>query len=142
MLFEETSGGLEFLCYVLENGDRDVKVPRETRIQGGIFEIKLRTTGGFHSRYSKKFPDFHVGMLELQEVAGFKYILIHIGNTVKDTDGCLLVGNQAVYIPTGGSHVLNSSNCYERVYQHILKGLDQDRVYINIVSIGSLLNHV
>ena len=134
-LFDLTPDGLMFLCYVLENGYRKEKIPKETRIPPGVFEIKLRTTGGFHGRYTEKFPKLHKGMLELQEVPGFRYILIHIGNTAKDTDGCLLVGNQSVFIPEGGSHILNSARCYRRVYEHIIKGLEKERVFIDVDSV-------
>ena len=47
--------GREFLGYTLEDEWREEKVSAETRIPEGTYEIKLRTTGGFHSRYLSKF---------------------------------------------------------------------------------------
>ena len=67
----------EFECYGLEDEYRDVKVMHETCIPEGEYKIELRTEGGFHSRYVAKYGDFHKGMLWLQDVPGFTYILIH-----------------------------------------------------------------
>jgi len=76
----------------LEDEGRDVKVMHETRIPTGTYKIKLRTFGGHHEKYKVKFPESHKGMLWLQDVPGFKDILIHIGNTDDDSSGCILVG--------------------------------------------------
>ena len=84
----------EFECYTLEDEYRTNKVYGETRIPDGTYNIKLRTEGTRHIRYSKRFPRVHKGMLHLQDVPNFKWILIHIGNTDKDTAGCLLVGSR------------------------------------------------
>ena len=65
----------------------------ETCIPEGEYEIKLRTVGGFNERYTKKYPTMHRGMLWLQDVPGFEYILIHQGNTDEHTSGCLIVGD-------------------------------------------------
>ena len=83
----------KYICYSLEDEQRDKKVHGETRIDAGIYTVTLRTEGGHHNRYLKKFgANFHRGMLHVREVPNFKWILIHIGNDDDDTDGCLLVG--------------------------------------------------
>lgn len=83
----------EFKCFILEDGFNEIKIPGETRIDPGEYEIKLRTEGGMHQKYLKKFgPEFHKGMLWLQDVPKFEWIYIHIGNKPKDTLGCLLTG--------------------------------------------------
>ena len=51
-----------FQCFVIEDEHRTKKVYGETRIPKGVYEIGLRSEGGFHSRYSKKFSD-HKGLL-------------------------------------------------------------------------------
>ena len=68
------------------------KIKGETRIPAGTYNIGVRTVGGFHSRYVKKYGDLHQGMLHVLDVPGFEYILIHTGNTDEHTMGCLLVG--------------------------------------------------
>ena len=62
LLFDITEGR-EFLCYTLEDEHRDEKVMGETRVPAGTYRITLRTTGGFHGRYLKKYGSFHKGML-------------------------------------------------------------------------------
>ena len=82
----------EFLAYTLEDEERDEKVMHETRIPSGTYRITLRTVGGHHAKYAKRFKDIHKGMLWVRDVPNFQYILIHCGNTDEHTSGCLLVG--------------------------------------------------
>lgn len=81
-----------FECFSLEDQPQEKKVMHETRIPAGTYPISLRTFGGHHERYKKKYPDLHKGMLWLRNVPGFEAILIHIGNIDDDSSGCLLVG--------------------------------------------------
>ena len=85
-----------FQCFGLEDEFREEKVPSETRIPAGTYKVGIRDTGGFHNRYSRKFSDIHQGMLQVQDVPGFEFILIHVGNTDENTAGCLLVGTGAM----------------------------------------------
>ena len=79
-----------FLAFTLEDEFRKEKVKHETRIPAGTYAIEFRTEGGFHERYLKKYKSpFHRGMLHLQDVPGFEYILIHSGNHDGHTSGCL-----------------------------------------------------
>lgn len=107
----------KFECFGLEDEYRDDKVAGETRIPAGIYDVKLRTVGGFHTRYSSKFP-WHEGMLHVQNVPDFEYILIHIGNTEKDTAGCLLVGTGA-YSGTDLT-IQSSTDAYRKLYEKVL----------------------
>src|SRR3989304_4581521 len=86
----------KFECFIIEDEYREVKVKGETRIPSGTYKILLRKEGGFHEKYLTKYPASHKGMLWLQEVPGFQYILIHVGNTDLDSAGCLLVGDSAM----------------------------------------------
>ena len=107
-----------FECFGLEDEHRIDKVPAETRIPRGVYTIALRTTGGFHSRYSARFPDLHQGMLQLMDVDGFTNILIHVGNTDEDTEGCLLTGCNA---NTSQSLSIGSSTkAYKRLYGRVI----------------------
>ena len=82
----------EPLCFSLEDQAQREKVPGETRIPSGRYQVRVRTHGGLHKRCLRRFPDLHRGMLELAGVAGFTDILIHPGNTDLDTAGCILPG--------------------------------------------------
>jgi hypothetical protein len=116
----------KFVCFTIEDQKNDKKVMHKTRIPEGEYEIKLRTVGGFHANYSKQFKDIHKGMLWLQDVPGFEYILIHVGNTDNDSSGCILVGNGATENVVGRGSVTDSVKAYRRIYPviaaAILKG--------------------
>lgn len=108
------------LCYILQDGHRDVKEYGKTRIPAGTYAIRFRKTGGFHANYTKRFGSMHKGMLELQGVPNFQFILIHIGNTPEDTKGCLLTGEQYY---RGRDFVSGSEVAYRRVYPIIRDAL-------------------
>ena len=93
ILFEVVEGGpRRFLAYTLEDEYREEKIKGETRIPAGAYNITLRTVGGFHKKYKKRFKNIHKGMLWLRDVPNFEYVLIHCGNTDEHTGGCILVG--------------------------------------------------
>ncbi len=50
------------------------------------------------------------------DVPGFDGILIHCGNTAKDTDGCILVGENKVK-----GQVINSQETFKRLYPLLCK---------------------
>lgn len=109
-------GRIEDLCDGLEDQHREgEKVRGETRIPAGIYELQLRTFADFHKRYSRRFPAWHIGMIEVMGVPNFSGILWHIGNTDKDTAGCLLLGHADVE----RMRVKTSAVTYERVYRKI-----------------------
>lgn len=124
LLFDITDGDRKFMCYTLEDEHRDVKVMHETRIPAGTYDITFRTVGGFHSKYSKRFPDTHKGMLWVRNVPNFEYILIHAGNDDDDTSGCLLVGNTQTENIQSDGFVGSSVNAYKRIYKTISEALD------------------
>jgi len=138
-LFLDGDLGLEFLCYTLEDEDRALKVRGETRVPAGTYEIKLRTEGGFHGRYTKRFAGMHKGMLHVINVPNFKWILIHTGNTDEHTAGCLLVGDSQEnnkIIKDG--FVGKSTNAYKRIYPPIAKALEKgEKVTIEYIDLDS-----
>lgn len=127
----------EFMCYVLEDEHRNEKVFGETRIPAGVYEVKFRKEGGFHNRYTAKYGEtFHKGMLELQDVPNFKYVLIHIGNDEDDTAGCLLVGNTANNNQVKNGFVGSSTQAYKSIYPRIAKALEEgEQVWLTIEEI-------
>lgn len=108
-----------FLCFLIEDQWQPSKVPGETRIPAGRYRIRLRRFGGFHARYSARFPDMHAGMLELLDVPGFTDILVHCGNGDNDTAGCLIVADHAFQNVTARGRVEASEAAYRRVYPRI-----------------------
>lgn len=124
LLFDVTDGR-EFMAYTLEDEHRDVKVMHETRIPAGTYPITLRTVGGFHSKYAKRFGELHKGMLWLRDVPNFEYILIHAGNNDDDTSGCLLVGDTQTQNVKSDGFVGSSVNAYKRIYKPIADAIER-----------------
>ena len=124
LLFLNDATGREFLAYTLEDEFRVEKVSAETRIPEGKYDIQLRTTGGFHNRYFQKFGvPWHKGMLHVQDVPGFKYILIHTGNTDENTMGCLLVADTSQQNITKDGFIGASVDAYKRIYPSLAQWL-------------------
>ena len=113
-----------FECYTLEDQYQEVKVMHETCIPEGTYDIKFRTVGGFHERYKKRYGNSHYGMLHLQDVPGFTYILIHAGNTDEHTSGCLIVGETQQDLDVSEDGFIGSSGkAYVKLYNKIAKQL-------------------
>jgi hypothetical protein len=107
------------VVWTLEDQKREHKVYGETRIPAGFYSLKLRKEGGMNARYSAKFGVFHCGMIWLQDVPMFEYVYIHVGNTARDTEGCILVG-----LGLDTDKIVRSKDAYTRIYPPIVKAID------------------
>jgi len=116
-------GARKALAFTLEDEFRAVKVSRETRIPSGLYTVKLRLEGGLHAKYGRKYPEMHRGMLWLQDVPGFKWIYIHVGNKDDDTEGCILVGDTLQQNVTEDGFVGASRTAYSRIYPPIARAI-------------------
>ena len=114
----------QFECYTLEDQYQAVKVMHETCIPEGTYNIQFRTVGGFHTKYKERYGAAHYGMLHLQDVPNFTYILIHAGNTDEHTSGCLIVGEsqQDLDISKDG-FIGHSGVAYSKLYKKVAKEL-------------------
>jgi len=130
LLFDVTDNVRSFLCYTLEDEARTVKQWGETRIPSGKYKLSLRSEGGFHTRYLSKFgAEFHKGMIYVNEVPNFEYILWHIGNDDDDTAGCLLVGKTSQ-----DNFIGNSTTAYKEIYPPIRDAiLSGEEVTVNYI---------
>ena len=113
-----------FECYTLEDQYQAVKVMHETCIPEGTYDIKFRTVGGFHEKYKKRYGADHYGMLHLQDVPNFTYILIHAGNTDEHTSGCLIVGETQQDLDLSDDGFIGHSGvAYSKLYKKVAKEL-------------------
>lgn len=108
------NGGFE--CWTLEDAYHEQKVPHETCIPMGAYRIDVRTSPRFTPIYGHK-------MLWVKDVPGFEYILIHRGNTVSDTSGCILVGAD-----TAGSKLLRSTEAYDKFYNKVAPAVNAGEI--------------
>ena len=127
----DVTGEPRFLCYALEDQFNSPKIPGETRIPPGRYQIKFRDEGGMIARYQSRFP-WHGGMLWLQDVPDFTFVYIHVGNKDDDTDGCILVGDGQVSNVTERGMVTTSVAAYRRLYEKISAALDDGEVWITV----------
>jgi len=83
----------EFQCFSLELPDKGNR-QKVSCIPRGKYEIKFREEPtGMTMRYRTKYDWFNHHLC-LQNVKDRSGIYIHIGNSVKDTYGCILTGQQ------------------------------------------------
>ncbi len=128
-------------CYTLEDRVRDkdksgqfdngeLKVAGETAIPYGTYEVTLQVQ-------SPRFKDkaqyaFCNGYLpRLLDVPDFEGVLIHIGNSAKDTDGCILVGE---YDPKTPCWISNSTATFKKLYERLQEAYARwEKITIEIV---------
>lgn len=94
-----------FECWTLEDPVRPdgVKIYGETAIGAGTYEVVIT--------YS---PRFKVQMPLLINVKDFSGVRIHPGNTVDDTEGCILVGTDKLARSLGRSRI-----AYDKLFTKI-----------------------
>ena len=126
----EEGGGVVYECETLEDEAREVKVAGETAIPAGTYTIKLRPLGEsrLDEGYERRYGDVgYRGQLWLQDVPGFTYVYIHVGNTDDDTDGCILVGETGYRDAIGRSRA-----AYRALYPLVADAIDAGEVSITI----------
>lgn len=111
-----------FEAFTLEDAERCEKISGQTAIPAGTYQIKLREEDTpLTKRYRDKFPDWFKYHLQIQDVPGFEWIYIHVGNWIEDTEGCLLVGDTAVSDPSQvESYIKKSTQAFERIYKQVI----------------------
>ena len=113
----------KYFCDTLEDSDRGLsssmsldilkkkKLPHITAIPTGRYQITMDVISPKFSK-SKFYQQFGEGRVpRLLNVPAYQGVLIHCGNTAKDTDGCILVGKN-----TKVGMVLDSRQAYTNLY--------------------------
>ena len=117
----------KYFCDTLEDTDRNisqstpldtikkVKLPNNTAIPTGTYKVIVNVS-----------PKFKRLLPRLLNVPGFDGVLIHRGNTDKDTSGCILIGENKVV-----GRVINSTG-YETKLVSILNKAQDNKENITI----------
>lgn len=118
------TGKTLFQGYTLEDQFNEVKISKETRIPAGKYQIIINRaetpkTLAYRQRYN--WFKFH---LQLANVPGFQGIYLHIGNTDKDTEGCILLADTAGNNVIGDHGISNSTAAFMRFYNDLYDHLD------------------
>lgn len=129
----------KYFCDTLEDPDRGItstmnlteikskKIKGDTAIPTGTYKITLDVVSPKYSNFSKyPYVKFCGGkMPRLLNIPGYEGVLIHAGNTQKDTEGCLLVGLNKVV-----GKVINSQVTWKKLYEILQK--DKNNLSITI----------
>lgn len=127
----------KYFCNTIEDTDRGLtqstpleeirkkKVSSKTAIPSGIYKVTLDVVSPKYSKNSYYKTVCNSKLPRLLNVPGFDGILIHCGNTEKDSAGCLIVGENKVK-----GQVINSRNTFEKLYKELLK--DKNNITIEI----------
>ena len=115
--------GLIYTANTLENVPRETKIHGLTAIPAGIYKIGwMKHNTPMHLRYKTRY-DFNThGMIHLLDVPGFEQIYIHIGNYLKDTDGCILVGKG---VDPFNKMITQSTRAYQELYEILKEASDR-----------------
>ena len=118
----------EYFCDTLEDPDRGLdhsmsltqikamKVKGDTAIPYGKYFLTLDTVSPKYSNFTK-YPyvkPYKGKMPRVLGIKGFEGVLIHAGNSQKDTEGCLLVGENKAK-----GKVLNSQATWVRLMKKL-----------------------
>lgn len=129
----------KYFCDTLEDTDRGLsqkdtlqqikqkKIKDQTAIPTGTYKVSMNIVSPRYSNFSKyKYVrQFNAKMPRLLNVPGYEGVLIHPGNTSKDTSGCLLVGQNKVV-----GKVINSQVTWIALMNVLLK--DKNNITITI----------
>lgn len=125
----------KYFCDTLEDADRGLsdtmtkeevkarKLKSITAIPTGLYYITLGVTSPRFGS-DKFYKEVCDGKLpRLMGVKGFDGVLIHCGNSTKDTDGCILVGENKVK-----GQVINSRETFRKLYPLMKKDWEKDKI--------------
>lgn len=111
--------GNEFQCSVLEDPVRDVKIPGETAIPYGKYELVL----SYSDKFNMLLPLF-------LNVPGFTGVRFHSGNKPEHTEGCPLLG---MYDPKTPDFVSHSRGMFGVVFPKVKNAIELGKVYWEVI---------
>ena len=106
-----------FECFTLEDKVRPVKIKGITAIPAGAYEVVVT----FSERFKRPLP-------LLLNVPNFDGIRIHPGNTSRDTEGCILVGQKRTK-----DSVQLSRAAFDVLFAKIAQAATREKIFIEII---------
>jgi hypothetical protein len=114
-----------FQCFTLEDLTRDKKIAHETAIPPGTYPVSLCESPRFSDKYEEKGLGRIVPLL--LHVKNYEGVRIHIGNTAKHTEGCILVGH---WKPGLGPRIEHSTRAYKALLARLLGSRTKVRITV------------
>lgn len=123
----------KWFCNILEDTDRGLddsmsvtkikklKKPSITAIPRGTYKVTLDVVSPKYSTNAFYKQVCNGKVPRLLNVKGFEGVLIHAGNSSKDSAGCLLVG-----VNKAKGQVLNSKETFKELYKLLKDKYDKD----------------
>jgi hypothetical protein len=126
----------EMMGYGIEDEIRKVKVHGETAIPTGKYKLTLTQSPKFSKSYYSNSEGLLIEaddrkslaaaleystpheLVMINDIPNFSRVLIHWGNTDKDTEGCYLVGSGL-----GKGSIIRSRSKYEQIYPIMYKAI-------------------
>lgn len=105
-----------FTCWVLERPWLS-NIQNISCIPEGLYKLKKRRSGIVNRTTNGKY----VEGFEVTNVAGRSFIMIHPGNWVDDTQGCLLPGEGVNYTSDRGFMVTRSNHAFNTIMTELGK---------------------
>jgi len=106
----------EYFCHTLEDAVRETKIPGQTAIPYGSYNVI--------TNYSNRFKRI---MPLIENVPGFEGVRLHNGNTSDQTEGCLLLGFKKAKDFVGQSKL-----AFAAFMEKLQAGLEEGKVRITI----------
>lgn len=104
------------------------KVKGQTAIPRGRYRVRMDVLSPKYSQKPKYKALTGGYMPRLENVKGFEGILLHGGNTDKDTEGCPLIGQNKVV-----GHLINSFDTFKQLYLKMIEVHKRgEEIYITI----------
>lgn len=87
----------KYVCDTLEDAVRDAKIKHVTAIPEGEYKVAMGIVSPKYSQAKYAWGVKYNGKLpRLLDVPKYDGVLIHVGNSNKDTSGCILVGRNTI----------------------------------------------
>lgn len=116
-----------YFCDTIEDTDRGLtqdmpiseisrkKIAGKTAIPSGTYNLDMNTISPRFSKISFYKNLCNGRVPRLLNVPGFVGVLIHVGNTAKDSEGCILVGKNKVV-----GQVVESRDTFKKLYDKLI----------------------